>query len=448
MNTQELLQKKGELANQADQILKKAKDEGRYDLTSDENRQFDEIHADIEKITAFVEKEAKQTALAEGVGRRSEPEQPERRDGNRILQPGRATNQDRQEALRGWFMAGSDTGASESMREAGRRCGLNIENKHMQFRLAPSALRSDNPEAIAQWEKRAAMGTTSGAVGQYTVPDEAMRALEVSLLAFGGMRQVATVIRTDSGADLPIPTSDDTSNKGAILSENTQASEVDITFGQIVLQSFKYSSKYVLVSVELLQDSSINVAEFIGRALGERIGRITNDHFTTGDASSKPNGIVTAAGAGVTATGLTATTTYDNIVDLVHSVDPAYRDKGKFMFHDGGLKMLKKIKVLQYSGDTTGVPLWSPGLAPGSPDTVLGYPYVINQSMTTPATGVKSILFGDFSKYLIRDVRDVTLLRLDERFADYHQVGFLAFSRHDGDLLDAGTDPVKYHVQG
>jgi HK97 family phage major capsid protein len=259
---------------------------------------------------------------------------------------------------------------------------------------------------------------------------------------------VSTVIRTDSGADLPIPTSDDTSNKGAILSENTQASEVDITFGQIVLQSFKYSSKYVLVSVELLQDSSINVAEFIGKALGERIGRITNDHFTTGDASSKPNGIVTAAGAGVTATALTATTTYDNVVDLVHSVDPAYRDKGKFMFHDGGLKMLKKIKVLQYSGDTTGVPLWSPGLAPGAPDTILGYPYVINQSMTTPATGVKSILFGDFSKYLIRDVRDVTLLRLDERFADYHQVGFLAFSRHDGDLLDAGTDPVKYHVQG
>jgi len=113
MNTQELLQKKGELANQADQILKKAKDEGRYDLTSDENRQFDEIHADIEKITAFVEKEAKQTALAEGTGRRSEQEQPQRRDGNRIIQPGRVTNEDRQEALRGWFMSGSDTGASQ-----------------------------------------------------------------------------------------------------------------------------------------------------------------------------------------------------------------------------------------------------------------------------------------------------------------------------------------------
>jgi HK97 family phage major capsid protein len=109
---------------------------------------------------------------------------------------------------------------------------------------------------------------------------------------------VATVIRTDTGAALPIPTSDDTSNKGAILGENTAASEVDVSFGQLVLDAYKYSSKYVLVSVEFLQDSSINVAEFIGKALGERIGRIQNDHFTTGTGSSQPNGIVTAATLG------------------------------------------------------------------------------------------------------------------------------------------------------
>jgi HK97 family phage major capsid protein len=84
----------------------------------------------------------------------------------------------------------------------------------------------------------------------------------------------------------------------------------------------------------------------------------------------------------------------------------------------------------------------------GAPDTILGYPYVINQSMTTPATAVKSILFGDLSKYIVRDVRDVTLLRLDERFAEYHQVAFLAFARSDGDLLDSGTDPIKAHTQG
>ena len=458
MNLQELRDEKGRLVTQADEILKKAVDDKRADLTKEEDVKFDAIHADIEKLTKQIQRFEKQEALSASDGRRSDPNPPtEPRHESRIQ---RATAGDTIEAFRAWAMPASKR--TDTMRHAATRAGWRLDDNEITFKLPSVPMRSTgivsgapyvSQDDVTTWarrneETRAAMGTTSGAVGQYTVPDAAMQALEVSLLAFGGMRQVATVIRTDSGAPLPIPTSDDTSNKGAILTENIEASEVDITFGQLVLDSFKYSSKYVLVSVELLQDSAINVAEFIGKALGERIGRITNDHFTTGDASSKPNGIVTASSAGATATGLTATTTYDLIVDLVHSIDPAYRANGKFMMHDGALKMLKKIKVLQYSGDTTGVPLWSPGLAPGAPDTVLGYPYVINQSMTTPATTVKSILFGDLSKYIIRDVRDVSLLRLDERFATFHQVAFLAFSRHDGDLLDAGTDPVKHHVQG
>jgi HK97 family phage major capsid protein len=118
------------------------------------------------------------------------------------------------------------------------------------------------------------------------------------------------------------------------------------------------------------------------------------------------------------------------------------------MLSDAALKMVRKILIPQYSGDTAGAPLWQPDFRVGAPDEILGFPYTINQSMTAPATAVKSILFGDLSKYIVRDVRDFTLLRLDERFAEYHQVAFLAFSRHDGDLLDAGTDPVKYHLQG
>lgn len=448
MEKQELIDKRIRLLNEADDILKTAKDEKRYDLTADEDRRWAEIHADADKIKAFLDKIEKQEGHAEGVGRRSEPTDPkESRQRGGGFQ--KATAADHDMAMRGWLLAGSIEGdkSTDAHREAASRCGVNLASRQMTIRLAPQALRSLAAHDVAEWEKRAAIGVSSGSIGLYTSPDSPMGALERALLEFGGMRQVATVLRTESGSDMPIPTSDDTSNKGAILAENTQVSEVDITFGQLVLQAFKYSSKSVLVAVEFLQDTSINAGEFIGRALGERIGRIQNDHFTTGDASSKPNGIVTAAtSSSVTFSG-TATATYDNLVDLVHSVDPAYRNNGKFMFHDGALKMLKKVKVLQYSGDTVGAPLWQPSMMAGQPDLVLGYPYVINQSMTTPATGVKSILFGDLSKYIIRDCRDITLVRLDERYADYHQVGFLAFARSDGDLLDAGTHPVKYGTQ-
>jgi HK97 family phage major capsid protein len=113
------------------------------------------------------------------------------------------------------------------------------------------------------------------------------------------------------------------------------------------------------------------------------------------------------------------------------------------MFNDTTLKLLKKIKIPQFSGDTAGQPLWRAGLAASEPDTIDGDPYTINQSMAS-GTGQKSMLYGLLSKYLIRDVRDITLVRLDERYAELGVVAFLAFSRHDGDLLDAGTHPVKY----
>jgi HK97 family phage major capsid protein len=467
----ELLQKKGELANEAKEVLAAMGDSPR----AEDEAKFEAIHVDIEKITKKVERMLKQEEVEKGLndsaGRKTDPGQPgsETRGGGRITSPNTAASRDLLNGMRAWFLAGKggyiDQGRTRGFTEAAGRAGINLNSKELTLKFPSQPLRPTQPgmvglrasrDDIADWEQRnsehaayetrAAMGTTSGAVGGYTVPNEMMRPLEVALLAYGGVRQAATVIRTDSGASLPLPTSNDSSNKGAILTENTGASEVDITFSQLTLDAYKYSSKYLLISVELLQDSAVNVSEWIGKALGIRIGRITNDHFTTGTGSSQPNGAVTAATLGKTAAAV-ATVTYDELVDLVHSVDPAYRDNGRFMFHDGGLKMLKKIKVLQYSGDTTGIPLWSPGLSPGQPDSILGYPYIVNQSMTTPATGVKSILFGDFSKYIVRDVRDITLLRLDERFAELHQVAYLAFSRHDGDLLDAGTHPVSYLVQ-
>jgi HK97 family phage major capsid protein len=85
-------------------------------------------------------------------------------------------------------------------------------------------------------------------------------------------------------------------------------------------------------------------------------------------------------------------------------------------------------------------------MAAGMPDTILGRPYTINQDMPAATAGLKSVLYGDFSNYHIRDAGNVILLRLEERYADALQVGFLAFLRSDGDLIDAGTNPVKHLI--
>jgi len=395
-NLTELRQQKGQLANEADAILTKAREEGRNDLRKDEDEKFEKIHTDIESLTKQILRlEKQQTTMAslaepQNGGRRTTPDKV---NPDRVIAGGKITEADRVEAFRTWALAGAGVEIDEAKREHAKRCGLPIEAKrislHFGPRLKPTHFADGSlrvqPEDLRTWqremdEKRAALtaAQSTTTTGGYTTADAAMRALEVALLAFGGMRSVGTVLRTDTGGPLPIPTSNDTSNKGEIIGENTTNNELEMTFGQLVLDAWKYSSKYILASVEFLQDSSINVAEFIGSALGDRIGRIQNDHFTTGTGSSQPNGVVTAGtSSGVTFSG-TNTVTYDNIIDLIHSIDPAYRNNGRFMFHDGGLKMLKKVKVLQYSGDTSGYPLWTPGLALGQPDLIAGYPYIVN----------------------------------------------------------------------
>jgi HK97 family phage major capsid protein len=461
-NLNELMQTKKELADAARAIMERCDTEGRSnDWTGDETKKFDDLHDQIEKVNATIARAVRQQAIDDTKEpRRADPTQPDRVDRPRTFgaEPRAA---DFGLAVRSWLLAGRGV-RSDAGDAAAKRVGIDPMANQVGLYLPPVAMRASGwdpsgavhptKQDIRDWrerneEFRAAMGTTSGAVGGYSVPNETMQALEVALLQFGGMRGVSTVIRTDTGASLPFPTTNDSSNKGAILSENTQVSEVDPTFGQLTLDAYMYSSKLVLVSLQLLQDSSVDIGAMLGRLLGERIGRIQNDHFTTGTGSSQPNGVVTAAtSSGITLAGATSIS-YDNLMDLIHSVDPAYRPNGRFMFHDTMLKTIKKVKIAQYSGDTAGIPLWQPSLVVGQPDTIHGYPFVVNQSVGAVATGVKSILFGDFSKYLIRDTREITMVRLNERYIDYHQVGFLAFARSDGDLLDAGTHPIEYATQ-
>lgn len=311
---------------------------------------------------------------------------------------------------------------------------LGFRGKELTFKF-----RRENgiPRTIADIDREYRAQSLTAAAGGYTVPDEMMRAIEVSMLTFGNVRGVSTVISTTTGADLPIPTTNDTGNVGAILAENTQASPQDLTFAQLVLQAYKYSSKLVLVSVELMQDSSVSLPAFLGERLGERIARITNQHFTTGTGSAQPNGIVTAAGNSGLTTASNTAITWTEMMTLKHSVDPAYRVGGAWMMDDA------IVKILKTQLDSTNRPLWMDSLVPGAPMTYDGDPIVVNNDMAT-GSAAKAVIYGNFSKYIVREVAGVTLLRLDERYADYHQVGFLAFARYDGDLLDAGTDPVRY----
>ena len=127
--------------------------------------------------------------------------------------------------------------------------------------------------------------------------------------------------------------------------------------------------------------------------------------------------------ADITLHGSFATTggiAYDNIVDIIEALDPAYSqgDGQKFMFHQSVRKALRKLK------DGQNRPLWEPSLQAGVADQIAGYGYVINNDMPTLAAGSKSLLFGNIEQaYVIRLVAELQTMRLTERYADFLQVG-------------------------
>ena len=450
----ELIEKRRRLHLENEAILQKSKSDGRDVLNPDEEQEWQNRDAAIEALTKNIQMRQKQerieAALSEAEERKSAPDplpQAATTNGARsVLPPGtrqlRQSREDFELGLRGWFL--TPTGKiSDSHRQAASRIGIDLTAKVLELNLATRALQSLHPTDIREWEARAQTITTTG--GGYTIPDEVMQALEKALLWFGPMRQSSRIIRTETGAPLPIPTVNDTTQVGAILDINTVVPAQDVTFGQLVLGAFKYTSKNVLVPIELMQDNAVNLPELLGELLGERIGRIQNTHFTTGAGTTLPFGITVQAAAGTAPTGTVAGGfTYAHIVDMEHSVDIAYRRQGAaWMMHDVVVARLKKLL------DTAGRPIWQPNdstsMAGSSPSTLLGYPVFTNNDMSTATTtGTRAILFGALQKYIIRDVIGITLLRLDERYADFHQVAFLAFARADGNLLNAGTNPVRF----
>ncbi|BEV45987.1 phage major capsid protein [Afipia carboxidovorans] len=282
-----------------------------------------------------------------------------------------------------------------------------------------------------------------GAAGGYTVPTELSNEIIKSMKAWGPMydEDVCTVMNTTAGNPIDLPTVDDTEVPVAKHTEGgavTDDGGSDATFGKKTLNAFAYDTEWVKFSYELAQDSIFNFETLLGGLLGQRLGRRANTELTVGDGNGDPNGIVTASTLGKTAAA-TAALTWDEIIDLEHSVDPAYRasPKARYMFNDATLSAVRKLK------DGHGNYLWQMGdVQKGVPGSFNGRPYSINQAMDSLGAAKKVMLFGDFSKYFVRKVGGVVIFVARERFAP--DIGLLGLIRLDGELGD--TAAVKHLI--
>ena len=221
--------------------------------------------------------------------------------------------------------------------------------------------------------------------GGYLVPDEFEQTLVQSLEAENVVRSLAHVITTASGSHkIPIVA---TKGTAAWVDEEGTIPEGDDAFGQQLIGAHKVATM-IKVSEELLNDSAFDV---------------------------------TAASA----TAITA----DELIDLFYSLNSAYRKNAVWLLNDSTMKNIRKLK------DSNGQYLWQPALHEGGYDTLLGKRIYTSPYAPELAAGQKTVAFGDFNYYWIGDRLGITFKRLNERFAETGQIGFIASKRLDGKLI-------------
>ena len=261
--------------------------------------------------------------------------------------------------------------------------------------------------------------------GGYLVPDEYENTLVQALEGENVIRGRSHVITTSNGTHkIPVVAS---KGEASWIDENGAYPEDDDTFAQVNIDAHKVGT-IIKVSEELLNDSAFNLESYFAQEFGRRIGTKEEEAFINGNGSSKPTGILTSAEVGVT-TASDKAITADELIDLFYSLKGVYRRNAVWVLNDTTVKAIRKLK------DNNGQYIWQPALKDGDHDTLLGRPILTTGAMPEIAADAKPVIFGDLSYYWIGDRQGVTFKRLNERYADMGQVGFLASKRVDGKLV-------------
>lgn len=423
MDLAQLVELRNKLWHQAKDVLDKAEGEKR-NLTGEEKQEYDRLCGEIDAL-------GEQIATAERKKRAEEIEAEMRSTAGRRTAPApvqarpQASRPD--EALRCWLTRPAKVPLTAEQVQNARDCGVDLNDRGHSLRIGGS-----------RGEQRAMSTTAAGAGGEWDV-DSVAAALDRALLAFGGAKALVRTLTTSTGVSLPIPTVNDTANSAVIVAEEGAIGVTpDPTTGSVSLAAFMYSTNAIKVSLQLLQDSVVPLAQLLPDLLAERLGRAVNAHIIGGTGVGQPNGIFPRATAsGVVVGGTVAAPTFsgDNFIDLMHAVDPAYRNMpgAGFIMHDTIVQRVRKLK------DSNNQYLWQPSMQLGQPDRLLGYPLYVNQAAPTLNINARIASFGDYTKYTWREVSQLDLYRLDELYIMTGQIAFVGLYRADGNLINTAA---------
>jgi len=314
-----------------------------------------------------------------------------------------------------------------------------FEGHHLSTDALKQVLKAEAPEVLS-------MISVSDDVGLgYLVPEEARAPLTVAEKAMGGMLEAPIERRmTNTGRPIPYPVEDDTANMGEYIGEgDDHEAGAEPKSGVVILGSHTCSSRIVKVSFQFIQDMApMDFEAYLFERFGTRSGRRKNLALTRGQGVGSPKGVLhkkLGAKQGAVAKKPNEVG-WKDLVELEHSVDPVYWRHPSTGYMVSSL-ILKDLKL---ETDAQDRPIRQLSEQLRKRDTLNEYPYWINHDFDPPQPSKIPVAFGKWRCYKYRQVRRSWTLRLHERFIEKGIVGFLYMERHDGALVNPGSDPIKY----
>ena len=289
------------------------------------------------------------------------------------------------------------------------------------------------------FEKRDVLTSTSGS----PVPTSFYDAVILKARLVGPMLDVPTQLNTTSGETIQVPSLSAYSSSATVTAQGANFSESDPTFNSFVnLGAFKYGF-LIQVSREMIEDSGVDLLGFLADQVGNGLGYNVQNALTNGTGTVQPQGIVTAAGSGITGgTGVSGAFTADNLIDLYYSLDGAARllPGVGWMMNGASIGAVRKLK------DTAGQYIFSPAADGNQRDLLLGKPVFENPHVPSPATSAKSVIAGHMPSFFVRSVGGIRLDRSDDFAFNADLVTFRASMRVDGALPQSSH--IKYFIGG
>ena len=264
----------------------------------------------------------------------------------------------------------------------------------------------------------------SAGSGNFIVPDTFEQKLVKGLTEKSLIRKLGTVMKTNTKMRIPTIIAD---GEAAWIPENEPVKFSEAVYGEIVLDAYKLAHK-VVVSDEMLEDAQFDVEDYIRQLFVESVSAVEELALFIGDGNGKPTGLLRQTSVGWVSEKA-GDITYDDILNLIHSVKSPYRKNAVLVMSEDAITKL--LSIIHYHGNSP----WDVSLKDGTTKTLFGYPVYTTNYLDRVLPGTKPVLFGDFSYFWIGERGKRSVKRLVERYADTGQVAYITSERIDAKLV-------------